>query len=259
MISIDLQNINLEIPIFNNERIRLKEKKFLYKLGGVFKTSNNNTLQAIKALNNISLKLKNGDRLGLIGPNGAGKTTLLRLLAGIYKPTSGLIDIRGKICSILDSSLGMNDELTGIENLKLMGMYYGLKKSVINKSIEELIKFTDLGEFIYLPVKRYSSGMVTRLGFAITRIIKSEILLVDEAIGTGDINFTKKVKKNNNILQKSEIIILASHNIELMKEFCNKAVFLNRGKIVHEGKVLECFDKYRMTFDKNALPSVGIS
>lgn len=245
MPNICLKNVSLEIPILSAERIKITKNMPLNKLGGFFKTDTNNTVNAVKVLNNINLKIESGDKVGLIGPNGAGKSTLLKLLAQIYRPTTGSVEVNGRVCSILDTSLGMNQELSGMENMLLIGMYFGLKKSIIQKSINDIVSFSELGEYVHLPVKRYSSGMITRLSFSVTRILKPDILLLDEVIGTGDIDFTRKTRDNEDIYKKANINILATHNIELMKELCNKAIYLDQGKIVHSGSVDDCFEIYR--------------
>ncbi len=249
---IKLKNISLDIPILTPEKITLKNT-LNNKLGGIFKKSKDNKLEAVQVLRNISFELKTGDRLGLIGPNGAGKSTLLKLIANVYPPSTGEIKVEGKICSLLDTNLGMNVELSGLENLRLIGMYFGIKKSLINNSIDKLVKFTDLGEYINLPVKRYSSGMTIRLGFSITQLLQPDILLLDEVIGTGDINFTSKTKDNEDIYKKANINILATHNIELMKELCNKAIYLDQGKIIHAGSVDDCFEMYRDSCETSKL------
>ncbi len=250
-----LKNVSLEIPILSNERIKITKNMPLNKLGGFFKTDTNNTVNAVKVLNNINLKIESGDKVGLIGPNGAGKSTLLKVLAQIYHPTTGSVEVNGTVCSILDTSLGMNQELSGMENMLLIGMYFGLKKSIIQKSIDDIVSFSELGEYIHLPVKRYSSGMKTRLSFSVTRIIKPDILLLDEVIGTGDMNFTEKANNNNDFFEAANIIVLATHNIKLMRRMCNKAIYFDQGNLIFSGKVLDCFDKYRFTFDPNAVKS----
>lgn len=248
MANIYLKNVSLEIPILFNERIKITKNMPLNKLGGFFKTDTNNTVNAVKVLNNINLKIESGDKVGLIGPNGAGKSTLLRLLAGVYKPTLGRIKVEGNVCSLLDAHIGMNDELSGAENLKIIGLYFGISKKKILSSMSELVDFTDLGDYISLPVKRYSSGMRLRLGFAITQLIKPDILLLDEMIGTGDIQFTEKTTNlKNGILDRANIVVLATHDIQIMNKFCNKAIYLSRGEIIHNGTVMECFDFYRDT------------
>lgn len=251
MTKIELNKVDLNIPLISVDRITFP-KSSNNKVGGVLNSSNN-IVTSVKALTNISLKFKSGDKVGLIGPNGAGKSCLLKLIAGVYSPTAGKIIVQGKIFPLLNSQVGMNLELTGLDNLKTIGLYFGLKKKIIEKSLNNLIDFTDLGDFIHLPAKKYSSGMLIRLGFAVTTLLNPEILLLDEMIAAGDMHFAEKASnKRNKIVEKSKIIILATHNIEMMKKICNKAIYMEHGKIIYSGKVNECFDLYRSSFDSNA-------
>lgn len=251
---INLSNISLDIPLITPDRISLRKELLSNRIGGTFvKKKKSQRADHVKVLIDINYKFKAGDRVALIGPNGAGKSTLLRLLAGVYPPSSGNLEINGKICSLLDVNVGMNTELSGYNNLISIAYHFGMKKKEIYEKINKMVKFTDLGNFINLPVRSYSSGMVVRLGYSVIQFLDPEILLLDESIGAGDLTFTNKAtSESKKILNKANIIIMASHDIELLQKFCNKAIFLSQGKIIYHGSVIDCFEKYRMTFDPSA-------
>ena len=260
MAFLKLSNISLSIPIISPDRIDLRNH-LKTTIGGVLKGNKSSQASFVNALKNINIAINPGDRIGLMGPNGAGKSTLLKLLAGVYEPTSGKIETQGKTCSLLNMNVGMNVDLTGYQNLISMAYHFGMKKSEINKFLEEMIKFTDLGDFIHLPVRSYSSGMSVRLGYAIIPFLKPEILLLDENIGAGDMAFTNKAaKESDKILKNASIIVMASHDIKLMKKFCNKAIFMEKGEISFQGSVDETFRVYMKSLDiwelsdPNALP-----
>ena len=244
MAFLKLSNISLNIPIISPDRIDLRNH-LKTTIGGVLQRNKSSQSSFVSALKDVNVTINPGDRIGLMGPNGAGKSTLLKLLAGVYEPTYGKIETQGKICSLLNMNVGMNVDLTGYQNLISMAYHFGMKKSEINKFLEKMIEFTDLGDFIHLPVRSYSSGMSVRLGYAIIPFLKPEILLLDENIGAGDMAFTDKaVKESDKILKNASIIVMASHDIELMKKFCNKAIFMEKGQVSFQGDVNQTFKAY---------------
>ncbi|MCL4149974.1 UNVERIFIED_CONTAM: hypothetical protein GTU68_061276, partial [Idotea baltica] len=167
----------------------------------------------VRAIDNISLTLKDGDRLGIFGHNGAGKSTLLRVLAGVYPPTSGSIEIEGRVSGLFSLGLGINKEATGIENIELKGLMYGMKRRDIRALMPEIAEFSELGPFLHMPVKTYSSGMVMRLLFATANALKPDILLLDEWISSGDRSFKDKVDARlNAMMETTPIVIIASHD-----------------------------------------------
>ena len=207
--------------------------------------SSGEAIPVINALQDISFSLNEGDRLGLVGHNGAGKSTLLKVLAGIYQPTKGTVHVQGRIVSTLNISLGMEPEATGFENIIIRGLLLGMKRVEINKKMDEIAAFTELGEYLNMPVRIYSSGMVTRLAFATVTAMDSDILLMDEVIGTGDAAFMDKAEKRlNEFINRSKIIVLASHSDSVIKQFCNKALLLEHGKIISAGDTEEVINKY---------------
>lgn len=260
MAFLKLSNISLNIPLISPDRINLTSH-LKTTIGGVLKPNKSKKVSFVSALKDINLKINPGDRIGLMGPNGAGKSTLLKLLAGVYEPTTGKIETYGKICSLLNMNVGINADLTGYQNLISMAFHFGMNKSQINNSLKKMIEFTELGDFIHLPVRSYSSGMSVRLGYAIIPFLKPEILLLDENIGAGDMAFTDKAAKEaDKIIKNASIIVMASHDIKLMKKFCNKALFIEKGEIIFQGTVDETFRIYMQSLDiwelsdPNALP-----
>lgn len=243
MSSIELQQVNLDYPLVGMGSRSLKSRLLGTATGGL--VSSGDAIPVVKALRDVTLSLGKGDRLGLVGHNGAGKSTLLKVLAGIYQPTSGTITTRGRIVSTLNISLGMEPEATGFENIVIRGLLLGMKRSEINQKIEEIAQFTELGDYLDMPVRIYSSGMATRLAFATVTAMDSDILLMDEVIGTGDASFMDKAEKRlNEFLNRSKIIVLASHADHVIKKFCNKAILLEHGRILHAGTPDDVFEKY---------------
>ncbi|WP_245447473.1 ABC transporter ATP-binding protein [Nitratireductor sp. OM-1] len=180
----------------------------------------------------MNFDLTSGDRLGLVGSNGAGKTTLLKVLYGIYQPTIGSVDICGKVDALFNINLGFRREATGRRNIELRGLINGWSPSVIESRVEEIIEFSELGDFIELPFKSYSQGMAARLAFSVATCLEPEILLMDEWIGAGDPQFQEKARERmDNLAKKAGIIVLASHNHGLLKKTCNKILELERGQV----------------------------
>ena len=210
------------------------------------------TLEGFWALKDLNFEIKKGDRVGIIGHNGAGKSTLLKILSGITTPTEGNIKINGRISSLLEVGTGFHPEMTGRENIYLNGAILGMKKSEINKKIDEIIEFSGIKEHIDTPVKRYSSGMYVRLAFAVAAHLDSDILIADEVLAVGDAAFQKKALGKMNELSSGEgrTVLFVSHNMAQVKNLCNKGIVLNHGSIEKKGTVDECIDLY--------LSSVGL-
>lgn len=228
--SIKLTDVNLSYPLLDYSKQSIKQSAFKLLTGGTINLHNNSP--HIHALKNINLEIKDGERVGLYGHNGSGKTTLLRTLAGIYKPENGVVEINGKITSMLSINLGVDIFLTGIENIRLKGKFLKLKDSQINDMIDYISNFSELGEFLKLPLSTYSSGMLVRFQFALATYKTSDIILLDEWLSAGDENFAPKAeKKMEEIIKKAGILVIASHNIELLQRNCNKIIFFEKGEI----------------------------
>lgn len=187
----------------------------------------------VRAIDNISLEIGDGDRIGLVGHNGSGKSTLLRVLSGIYKPASGSITITGKVGTLLDPSAGLDAEATGYENIFLRGYILGMSKREIQAKLEEIANFSELGDFLELPLKTYSAGMSARLAFAVSTSAQNDILLVDEGIGAGDADFQEKASRRvEDLFSRTSIVIIASHAEDLIRRFCNKKIEMEHGRII---------------------------
>lgn len=247
MASVQLTNVSVDFPVYNVNARSLKKKFLRLATGGnVSRDANEHVM--VKSLNNISLKLQHGDRVGLIGHNGAGKSTLLKLLATIYEPTSGELTIEGNVSPMLSLMHGIEAEFTGYENIVQRGIILGLTRQQIRAQCDDIAEMTGLGDYLYMPVRTYSSGMMVRLAFAISTCINPDILLIDEIFGAGDAAFmTKARKKMVDLLDQSSIVVIATHSDELIKEFCNKAVLLEGGQIKYYGDVNDAVDLYQQS------------
>lgn len=229
--TIEINNLTIEYPVYGIRNLSLKTKIFQGVIGGsLFKNANN--LLTVKAIENISLKLYPGDRVALIGHNGSGKSSLLKAIAGIYSPTNGSINVNGSITSMLDITIGLNNDSTGVENIIISGLLMGLSKKKIESLKDEIIDFSGLSDFIHLPLRTYSSGMAMRLAFSIASTIHSDIILIDEWISVGDSEFSIKVKNRlNEMIINSKVMVIASHDLELCRKICNKFIHLENGRI----------------------------
>jgi len=200
----------------------------------------------IEALKNINLKFNDGDIVGVLGKNGAGKSTLLKLIAGVTQPTSGKISINGKIAPLIELGAGFHPQLTGRENIYLNGSIFGLSKKEIDSVYEDIVKFAELERFINTPVKHYSSGMYMRLGFSVAVHVPFDILLTDEILAVGDIDFQQKcIDKMISFKKQKKVIIFVSHHLETVSSFCNKGLVLDKGKQYFYGNVNEAIEKYK--------------
>lgn len=199
----------------------------------------------VRSLSNVNLEITDGERIGLLGSNGAGKSTLLRVLGGAYIPTSGEAEIRGKVGSLIDVSLGIDSESTGLENIYLRAALLQIPKRIVDEQLDSIVSFTELGEFINMPVRTYSSGMHMRLAFAVSTMIRPEILLMDEWLSVGDLNFQKKAENRlNELIKRSSILVIASHSRQLIEKCCTRAILLENGSIKLDGPVKEVCASY---------------
>ena len=203
------------------------------------------------ALKDISFKIKKGDRVGIVGLNGAGKSTLLKVISGVLKPTEGKVKISGSIAPLLELGAGFNKQYTGVENIYLYGAMLGHSKTFINEKFDEIVKFSELGDFINVPVKNYSSGMKSRLGFAIATIVEPDILILDEVLSVGDAKFRKKsTNKIKSMIENDVTVLFVSHSIEQVLELCNKAILLEKGHLVAYGNSEEIAELYQKKLDE---------
>lgn len=235
MASIVFDQVCVDFPIYNASARSLKKRLFQVATGGQI-SANASGRVIIRAIENLTLTIKNGDRVGLLGHNGAGKSTLLRLLSGVYEPSSGRAEIKGEIGSLIDVSFGIDPEASGRENIYLRGALLGLTRADIKAKLEEIIDFSELGDFIDMPVRTYSSGMHLRLAFSVSTIIRPEILLMDEWLSVGDEGFRVRAEaRMNELVESTHILVIASHSRDLIRETCNRVIWLEHGKIKMDG------------------------
>lgn len=201
--------------------------------------------QKFMALTDVSFELEEGDRLGILGFNGAGKSTLLKTIAGVLKPTEGKIKVHGKIVPLLELGAGFDPQYTGAENIFLYGAMLGYSKEFIKEKFDEIVEFSELGDFINVPLKNYSSGMKSRLGFSIATVVDPDILILDEVLSVGDAKFKKKSEeKILSMFDKGVTVLFVSHSLEQVKRLCNKAIILEKGKIIAQGSIEEVAEIY---------------
>ncbi len=232
------KNISLVYPMVgSNQRGRHKvaiEKGKVGSVGGKIITTGNSH-RGVLALDGLNIDLKPGARFGILGSNGSGKSTLLRVLGGIYKPTGGDLNVTGRVTGMFNLNLGVSKEATGYQNIILKGLMLGLSRKKIDEHAAEIAEFSELGEYINMPVHTYSSGMVMRLMFSTATSFKPEILLLDEWIGTGDRNFRDKVDKRlNDLMEEALIVVIASHNRNRMSKWANTYIELKAGRGVQK-------------------------
>lgn len=231
MAYIRLDNVSVDIPIYNSQGRSFKKKIMGMATGGkIGLTEKGNTI--VRSLSNVSFEIKPNERIGLIGHNGAGKSTLLRVLGKVYEPTYGTAIIEGSIGSLISISLGIDQEATGIENIFLRAALLGIPKAQVCKDLDSIIEFSELGDFIEMPVRTYSTGMHMRLAFAVSTMIRPDILLMDEWLSVGDKGFQSKAESRlNGLIEKSSILVLASHSRSLIERCCTKVIWLEHGVI----------------------------
>ncbi len=245
MAHIRLRNVNVDIPVYDARSRRLISREVLLRrVGGAMKIDRDSRV-VVSALHDITLDIEQGDRLGLVGHNGAGKTTLLRVLSGIYPPTDGVIESSGRVAPMFNISLGMEMDATGYENIHMMGRLLGMENEEIEAAVPDIEEFSELGDYLTLPVRAYSSGMLMRLAFGIATARTADIVLIDEAMGAGDAAFYEKTQERlDNFLSQSSLLVLTTHSEQLMRRFCTSAVLLHNGKIELVGDLDEVYAKY---------------
>lgn len=255
MNSIDVQDIHVEFPLYGQRQRSLRNflvpksliggrRPVLASVGGAIEAELSGKV-LIKAIDGLSFSLQQGDRLGIVGHNGAGKTTLLRVLAGVYEPTRGRVSVRGSVTPMFSLSDGMDQDATGYENIWLRSSVLGFSRSDIAKHMDDIAEFSELGDYLNMPVRTYSSGMYVRLGFAIATTLDPQILIMDEMIGAGDAKFiTRAEARLKRMVERTGIMVVATHSTGIVKTWCNKAMLLSHGKLVHFGDVEDTMRRY---------------
>lgn len=244
MAHVHFDHVGVAIPVFNAKGRSLKTQLMQMATGGTLGATGDGHV-VVHALRDVSLVLDDGDRLGVVGHNGAGKSTLLRVLQGVYTPTSGSVTLQGHVASLIDVSLGIDEEATGRENVYLRGALLGLAKREVDALLDDIIDFSELGEFIDMPVRTYSSGMHMRLAFSVSTVVRPEILLMDEWLSVGDDAFQQKAEARlADMVEATSILVMASHSRELIQRTCNRVLWLEHGSIRMVGTPDEVCDAY---------------
>ncbi len=260
MVSIDVFNAAVDFPIFDAKSRSLK-KKVLGKVGG--KIGTESRVPIIEALHDITLSLSTGDRVALVGHNGAGKSTLLRLLAGIYEPTRGAARINGRVAPVFDLGVGMDQEISGYENILIRGLYLGMSRKQMEKRVDDIAEFTELGDYLSMPLRTYSTGMRVRLALGVVTSIDPEILLLDEGIGAVDAAFLNKARDRLvDLVRRSGLLVFASHQDDLLLEMCTSAIWMDEGQLRMQGSLREVITAYKgrdpfENLDQAALDRIG--
>jgi ABC-2 type transport system ATP-binding protein len=225
MASIELRNVTVDLPIYGAHNMNLKGRV------ANFLARRETEVEIIRALNDVSLSIKDGDRIGIVGPNGAGKTTLLRVLAGILKPSQGEVTIQGSVVSMIDQGLGLDPQCSGIENIFRRGIFLNQSTQQMQNRVDDIVEFSGLGDRIWHPLYTYSSGMRARLAFSISTSVKPEILIIDEGIGAADEEFSERAAvRLDTFLKNAGILLLASHSRQLIESWCNTTIGLRSAK-----------------------------
>jgi ABC-type polysaccharide/polyol phosphate transport system ATPase subunit len=245
MARVVLENVRVDFPIYGTQR-NLRKILLDRAAGGLIQHKGKRQDRVVvQALADITMTLEDGDRIGLIGHNGSGKSTLLKVLAGIYEPIEGRLMVEGRVTPLFDMMPGLDAEDSGYENIITCGLLFGLSRDEIESKIPSVEEFCELGEYLALPVRTYSAGMMTRLGFALVTALDPGVLLMDEGIGAGDARFAERAEKRlKEFVGRSQIVVLASHSPELIRSICNKAALLQAGRLVALGPVDEVFEQY---------------
>ena len=242
MVSIDIEGAAVDFPIFDAKTRSLK-KAVLGRAGGRIGTGSK--VPIIEALHDITVSLRQGDRVALVGHNGAGKSTLLRLMAGIYEPTRGKARVMGKVAPVFDLAVGMDPEISGLDNILIRGLFLGMTRKQMEARVEDIAAFTELGDYLSMPLRTYSTGMRVRLALGVVTSIDPEILLLDEGIGAVDAEFLKKAQTRlQSLVERSGILVFASHSNEFLARLCKTAMWIDHGTIRMTGGIEEVVGAY---------------
>jgi ABC-2 type transport system ATP-binding protein len=244
MVSIDVRDASVDFPIFDAKSRSLKHTVLGVVGGNV--AANDRKVVVIEALHHINLHVSEGDRLALVGHNGAGKSTLLRLLSGIYEPTSGQALVNGRVAPVFDLGVGMDPEISGLENIMIRGLFLGMSRKQMQERVDDIADFTELGDFLHMPLRTYSTGMRVRLALGVVTSIDPEILLLDEGIGAVDAAFLEKSKQRLiSLVERSGLLVFASHSDEFLRELCDTAIWMEHGEIKQQGEIREVLRAYK--------------
>jgi ABC-2 type transport system ATP-binding protein len=256
MYEITARNVSIEFPVYSSRRRSIRHALIIDKFKGAFERQADDQVggriahdaagrTTISALEDLTFSIREGDRVGLIGFNGAGKTTLLRVMSGIFEPYKGDLVVRGQVMPLFNINDGIDMDSTGFEAIQTRGILLGLSRQQIEECAEEIIEFSALGEFIDMPIRTYSAGMLVRLAFATATAVQPEILLMDEVIGAGDATFIEKAETRlKTFVEGAGIVVVASHSRDILQRWCNKAILLHKGRMLEFADVESVIQSY---------------
>lgn len=244
MAKVTLSDVSVEFPIYQGSSRSIKKTLLRAGAGGRINRDPGNRI-CVRALDRLSLSLDHGDRVALVGPNGSGKTTLLRVLAGVYEPVGGSIRVDGAVSPLFDVDVGFNPDATGYENILLRGLYMGMRPEQVRARVDDIAEFSELGDYLAVPVRTYSAGMMLRLSFGIATCVDPDILLMDEWVLAGDAHFFGKARQRlKAFIERSSLMVLASHADDIVRQWCNKGVLLEHGQVRAVGPIDEVLALY---------------
>jgi lipopolysaccharide transport system ATP-binding protein len=245
MNAVQLNDVSVRFPVHTELTKSFRHSMLAPHVGALFRIEHHKTLY-VEALRNVSLSIKQGDCVGVVGHNGAGKSTFLKVLAGVYQPTKGQVRCEGEVYGVFDLSQGMHGERSGRENITLLALLRGRTRKDVEARMSDMIAFSDLGAFIDLPVRTYSSGMRLRLAFSVATCWQPDVLLLDEVIGVGDQAFMKSAQERlHQLIESSRVSVVATHSEQTVRDFCNRVLVLDHGGVAYFGDVVGGLDHYR--------------
>jgi ABC-type polysaccharide/polyol phosphate transport system ATPase subunit len=244
MASIRADGVAVSFPVYGSQKMLRQD--LAAQVGGLIRREGRRNRVTIRALDDVSFTVEHGDRVGILGFNGAGKSTLLRVLAGVYEPVAGRVTIEGRVSPLFNTAPGLDMDDTGYENIITCGLFLGMTRAEIKAKVSDIAAFSELGDYLSLPVRTYSTGMLSRLCFAVATAIDPEILLLDEGIGAGDARFAERAAKRvDALLARANILVLASHSDAIIRSMCTKALLLDAGRVVTMGSLEDVSAVYR--------------
>jgi ABC-2 type transport system ATP-binding protein/lipopolysaccharide transport system ATP-binding protein len=254
MVSIVLDEVSIEFPIYDLTGRSLRKELFNASIGGVLRKDKADRV-SVQALDRVSMRVEEGDRLGIVGHNGAGKSTLLRAMAGIYEPVSGRIQVSGKVAPLFNILIGIDMDSTGYENVLARALFLDMTREEMESHMDDIMAFTDLGNYLNMPIRTYSTGMLVRLAFAIATCANADILLMDEIIGAGDAAFQKRAEARlSAFIERAGTLVIASHSAEILRAMCKTGIVLHHGKLEFSGSIDDTIQYYN---DHIAQPATG--
>jgi ABC-2 type transport system ATP-binding protein len=249
MASIQLRDVTVDIPVYNASSRSLKNNILSAATGGQIRPTGTGKA-SVRAVDNLTIDLGHGTRVGLVGHNGAGKSTILRVIAGIYEPTHGVVEVDGEVATMFDIGFGFDEDASGWDNISLRGRLLGYSRKEIAAKADEIAAASELGEFLDMPIRTYSSGMTTRLAFAISTSITPDILLIDEGIGAGDAAFLARAKERmESFVGAAGLLVVASHSDDLLRQWCTTGIWMEHGRLQEHGAIEDVLAAYHRRVD----------